>query len=139
MSRKLIVLIIGIILVCGYFLYLTFPLYIIGPPSSVYDIKNFDDEVHFINVVVFDENRNPIYQDMDNLEPNENLELEREVNFIPPIPSNLFTWVDGPYTFYFTIDDSITENITIDPWPYETICVWLYFNEEPIDILISTV
>lgn len=139
MSRKLIVLIISIILVCGYFLYLTFPLYIIGPPSSVYDIKNYDDEVHLINIVVLDESRNPIYHDMVNLEPNEKLELERELNFIPPIPSNLFTWDDGPYNFYFTLDDNITENITIDPWPYETICILLYFNEEPIDIMISTV
>jgi len=61
--------------------------------------------------------------------------LNRRISFLPPIPSNLFTWDDGPYTFYFTLDDNIMKNITTNPWPYETIGVYLYINDEPIEII----
>jgi len=139
MSRKLIVLIIGIILVCGYFFYLAFPLFLIGSPDSVFDIMNYDEERHFINVDIFDENNHSIFNKIYYLDPKESIELKREINWFPPIPSNLFTWDDGPYTFYFTLDDNIMKNLTLNPWPYETVCVWLYSNDEPIDIKIATV
>ena len=95
--------------------------------------------MHFINVDVFDESNNSIYNKVYFLNPDESIELERELNWLPPTPSNLFTWDDGPYTFYFTLDDNISRNITTNPWPYETICVRLYFEDtEPIEILITT-
>ena len=139
MQKKSIVIIICIILAIVYFLFLTFPLYFIGSPSSVFNIRNNDEESHFVNVNIFDENKNSIFNKIYYLEPNEKVSLNRRISFLPPIPSNLFTWDDGPYTFYFTLDDNIMKDLTLNPWPYETICIWLYYNGEPIDILISTV
>jgi len=139
MQKKTIVIIICIILASVYFLFLTFPLFFIGAPSPVFDIRNNDEENHFINVNIFDENKNSIFNKIYYLEPNESKSLNRRISFLPPIPSNLFTWDDGPYTFYFTLDDNIMKNITTNPWPYETIGVYLFVTDEPIEIIRLTI
>jgi len=141
MSRKLTVLIIiGIVLSGVYFFFLTFPIIFIGSPDSVFDIKSFDDEIHSINVEIFDENNNSILQKDYILNPGDMIEFNREVNPFMPIPSKFITWTDGPYTFNFTLDNNISRNITTNPWPYESIIVWLYFSDtEPIDISRVTI
>jgi len=57
MQKKSIIIIICIILASVYFLFLTFPLYFIGSPSSVFNIRNNDEESHFVNVNIFEETK----------------------------------------------------------------------------------
>ena len=148
MNKKKIKLTIFVILILfiGYYLFfLVTPLIVVGPPSSVYSITNYDSMPHNISVLIFDENNKSVLQNTYVIRPEQNVDFDRQINWHIPIMSEQITWSHGTYPFQFILDNNISKNITIPIWPWQTIGVWLYYqgyydNEPiPIDIKVSTV
>ena len=141
-----IVFLILLILFIGYYLFfLVFPIILVGPPMSIYDIRNMDSITHNVSIEIFDSNNNSSYLKTYTIHPDETVEFERQINWFIPITSEYITWSHGTYTFQFTVDNNISKNITTLVRTWQTISVWLYYQGPhdieaiPIEIKIATV
>lgn len=144
--KKVILIIITLsIILFLYLFYLVFPLILVGPPCSLYYIYNNDNKTHNITVEIFNENHISIFEHSYQLGSNESVSYKREIRWHFPFPSMFITWDDGLYTFNFTVDKNVSNQITRDINQYESISVDLYEKNYqssdiiPIRIRIMTV
>jgi len=143
--KKAILITIIAIILFAYFFFLLFPLVLVGPPGPLYYIQNEDVIPHNITVEIFDAEHESVFKKSYVLDANEHVKLNREILWYFPFPSTFITWHDGVYTFNFTVDSNISNQITRDINQYESISVDLYdvdhFTSEikPIRIRIMTV
>ena len=77
--------------------YVYFPIYLIGPIMPLYfNLHNYDDTKHNIEIEIFDLNNKSIFKEIYNMDPNEEL-ISPEI-----------TKKKGEYTFNVILDDKIT-------------------------------
>jgi len=128
MSIKKIIVILFVILLGFYLLSLYIPLIIVGPPGPLFYISNEDTISHDVRVEIFDENNVSVFNNTYLLDANNSTRFEREVSWNFPFPSKLVTWDDGMYTFNFTVDNNVANEITSDIDQYMAVSV----NIKPI-------
>jgi len=139
--RTKILISIVILIIGYYFVFLEFPMWLSGPPSSVYSIKNYDDIVHNITVEILDNQNNTVMMQNYTIQPNQTINYDREIRWHMLLPSEHVTWSHGTYTFQFTVDNNISDQLNTRIWSVQTISVWLYYqgynDEEPTPIEIG--
>jgi hypothetical protein len=130
----------------GYYLFfLVFPIIFIGPPMSIYDIRNMDSITHNVSVEIFDSNNNSMYLKTYMIQPDRGVEFERQINWFIPIIDEFITWSHGTYTFRFSVDNNFSRDITAPVRTWQTVDVWVYYQGPqdieviPIEIKIVTV
>lgn len=129
MSWKRIALILLILFVGYYLFFLVFPLVLVGPPTSLYYLSNHDDVSHNVTVQIFDDSNITVLKKHYILDTNESISLDREIRWYFPTPSTFVTWSDGVYTFNFTVDNVVSEEVTEEIGQYLTVAVRLKSGE----------
>jgi hypothetical protein len=142
MSWKRIVIVLCVLFLGIYLFFLVFPLLLVGSPTSVYFVGNEDDNTHNLTVEIFDEQNVSVLKETYVLDANESIFYNREVRWYFPFPSSFVTWSDGLFTFSFTVDNSVTNQITREINQYVTVAVDIEPSENDtisIDICIYCV
>lgn len=141
MSIKKIIVILFVILLGLYLLSLYVPL--LSPTIAVplFFVENEDGVSHDVRVEIFDENNVSVFNNTYLLGANNSTKFEREVSWNFPFPLKLVTWDDGMYTFNFTVDNNVANEITSDIDQYMAVSVDIKpsGNEVVIDIKLWTV
>jgi len=140
MSIKKISIVVLVILLGLYFFYLYFPIMLVGAPGPLYYIRYNDTIPHNLTVEIFDENNISVFMNNYTIKSDTNIRFNRELQWFLPFPSTFVTWYDGMYTFNFTVDNNISNEITIDINQYMTVAVEIkpsINNEEKVDIEIK--
>jgi hypothetical protein len=108
------------------------------PP--LFYIQNEDDMAHHVFVNIVDAQNMTVFNTSYFLHGNESIYVDRELRWYVPFPSTFVTWSDGEYTFHFTVDNNVSDQITRDINQYESVSVDIESNQnqsEKIDIIIK--
>jgi len=137
--KKAVLITIIVIILFAYFLFLVFPLVLVGSPTALFYIQNENSFSHNVSIEIFDEQNVSVFNTSYLLEVNESVHVDREIRWYFPFPSTFVTWSDGVYTFHFTVDNNASNQITRDINQYESISADIESSEnqsESVDIII---
>jgi len=123
-----------------YLFFLIFPLVFVGVPTALFYVQNEDDMAHNVFVNIVNEQNMTVFNTSYFLHGNESIYVDRELRWNVPFPSTFVTWSDGEYTFHFTVDNNVSDQIARDINQYESVSVDIESNQnqsEKIDIIIK--
>lgn len=124
-----------IILIAGYFFFFAvFPFMLIGPPTPLYYIYNFDTENHTLTISVIDSNKKTILFRSYNVQPDKGISFDRGFGWYPTMTWTPFTWAEGKYTFIAVLDGNITASHTTNVQITQTIWIEIEFMGKPLEI-----
>lgn len=138
--KKTVLLTIIVIILFAYFFFLIFPFVFVGSPTPLFYIQNEDSLSHNVSVEIFDEQNVSVFKTSYFLEVNESVHVSREVRWYFPFPSHFITWSDGVFTFHFTVDNNVSNQITRNINQYESVSVDIKSSEnqsERFEIIIK--
>lgn len=107
-------------------------------PISLYSIENEDDQTHKVTIEILNKNNNTIHKQNYTLLSKERISYRRIIQRNLPYFSPTLNWSEGIFTFNFTVDDIISDNITMDIDQWMTISVDLYSKGIPLKIQVTT-
>jgi len=144
LSIKRIIIIFVVFIVGLYLFFLIFPLMLVGPPTSLFVIRNKDSISHEVIIEIFNEKNVSVFKKTFQIDNKQNVNLDRNIRWWLPFPSTFITWSEGMYTFNITVDHIYTKEISRDINQYETIDIEVFsmdYNKVliPIRIRIITV
>ena len=128
-----------VIILLVYLFFLVFPLLLVGTPTSLFYIQNEDSISHNVTVEILDEQNTTVFNTSYFLDDNERVYVDREIHWYFPFPSTFITWSDGEFTFCFTVDNNVSDQITRDINQYESVSVDIETGKnqsEHVDIII---
>jgi hypothetical protein len=137
-SKKKLLRIIGIVLfviIIGYlFVFVWFPIMLIGPPTPLFSIHNFDSENHSLTISIRDSTKRTIFVESYTVQPNQSVHHTRGFGWYPTITWTPFTWSAGEYTFSAVLDDFYTASHTTNVTITQTIAIRIKFMDTPLEI-----
>ena len=116
-----------------------FPFLFVDSPIALFSIQNEDTRSHNVTVEILNEKNMTVFNTSYGLDGKESVHFDRELRWYFPFPSTFVTWSDGEYTFRFTVDTNVSNQISKDINQYESVSVDIESNEnqsEEIDISI---
>jgi len=127
--------IIVIILAAGYFFFfIVSPFVLIGPPSPLYYIHNFDTQNHTLTICVNDSTNKTILFQSYSIQPDESMSYDRGFGWYPTVTWTPFTWSEGTYTFYVVLDGNIVASHTTNVQYTQSIWIEIGFAGKPLEI-----
>jgi len=132
----LIIEILTIVIIVGYlFLFVIFPMMIMGGPTSLYFTANQDIKNHTIIIKILDSANKTILLQSYKMPPDTTIQYDRGFGWYPTVTWTPFTWSEGKYTFYAVLDGNYTVSHTTNVQITQTISILISSNDsKPLEI-----
>jgi hypothetical protein len=138
MKKRTMILLIIILILFIYLSIVISSLNTVISNNSLYYIENEDDIIHNVTIKILDKNNKTVHENNYTLFSNEHVQYQRVIQRKLPFYSPSINWSDGIYTFILSVDNILSDNITINIDQFMTICANLYRHDVPIEIQIAT-
>jgi hypothetical protein len=137
-SKKILLRVIGIftiVIIVGYlFLFVLFPMIIMGGPTSLYFIGNHDTKNHTIVIKIFDSTNKTVLLQSYKMQPDTTIQYARGFGWYPTVTWTPFTWSGGKYTFIAVLDGNFTASHTTNVQITQTIWIDIKFMGKTLEI-----
>jgi hypothetical protein len=137
-SKKILLRVIGIftiVIIVGYlFLFVLFPMIIMGGPTSLYFIGNHDTKNHTIVIKILDSTNKTVLLQSYKMQPDTTIQYARGFGWYPTVTWTPFTWSGGKYTFIAVLDGNFTASHTTNVQITQTIWIDIKFMGKTLEI-----
>ena len=123
-----------IILLVYLNLFVILPSIIMGGPTSLFFIANYDTKNHTIAIKVVDSTNKTVLSQSYNIQPDSTIQYARGFGWYPTVTWTPYTWSEGKYTFIAVLDGNITASHTTNVQITQTIWIEIGFTGNPLEI-----
>ena len=127
--------IVAIGIALGYlFFFVLFPIIMIGAPTPLYSIHNFDTKNHALIIKILDSRNTTVLVKTYDVLPARSIAYDRGFGWYPKAAWTPFTWSEGEYTFSVMLDEAYTASHTTHVRITQTVVIDIDFMDTPLKI-----